>query len=345
MEEENLQPEQRNALPQQMPQSTPQPEPQPRMPQVNIWFKVFVILFAVSIPLYFLSAAKKSAPAKDRGDMTDILKPSKNGVAWIEVRGVIGESSSAGSWDKGASSIAKKIRTMAKRKEVKALVLDINSPGGSVAGSQEIYQEIMRARTENKKPVVALFRDVAASGGYYIASACDKIVAEPGTLTGSIGVILSHGDIEELFKKIGIKMDPIKSGKNKDIGSPYRPMTAEERKLFQDLVDDAYSQFYEVVKKGRNMTDAELMPLADGRVFSGAQALKLRLVDQLGGAVEAANLAGELGGLGKDPRIIRSKDAFDQFFSMLDAKLSFSGISASSAQKIVMPRLSYLWVY
>lgn len=204
-------------------------------------------------------------------------------------------------------------------------------------------------KKEKKIPFVALFGDVSASGGYYLGAACDKIVAHPGTLTGSIGVIFSVSNLEGLFAKVGYKADPIKSGRHKDIGSPARPMTPEERKILQSLIDDAYGQFVQAVADGRKMTVEQVKPLADGRIYSGNQALALNLVDQLGDSVDATKLAAQLGGIKDEkPRVRRDAEKLNDIFELLETRarltlgLGAAGVTLSAGSAI--PRgLLYAW--
>ena len=316
-----------------------------------MWVKVTGALFALSfiaaliMLVHGVPNTKNSSNAVDLDGMP-LLSSKKEGVGWVSVRGVIQESASNSPFDhSGAQQIASRIRALSERKEVKAIVLDINSPGGSVGAVQGIYDEVIRARVEQKKPVIAMMRDVAASGGYYIAAGCDKIVAQPGTLTGSIGVIFSMSNVEGLFQKLGVKMEPIKSGKFKDIGSSYRAMTPDEHKILQDVIDDAYAQFFDAVKKGRSMKDEDLKALADGRIFTGNQALKVKLVDRLGGEEEALSYAKELAHLSKKPAILRDGDALERFFSALDSKMASPLAGLSKVQEIATPHMSYLWTY
>lgn len=265
--------------------------------------------------------SKSDAPkAAGKGKSLLELSP-KESVGWVTVRGPIFTSENGKPWEKGAEQIARRIEQMAETKGVKAIVLDINSPGGSVGAVQEIHSRILRIKKEKKIPFVALFGDISASGGYYIAAACDRIVAHPGTLTGSIGVIFSVSNLEGLFQKIGYKTDPIKSGKHKDIGSPARPMTAEERLILQNLIDDAYGQFVQAVADGRKMTVEEVKPLADGRIYSGRQALDLKLVDAVGDSFDATKLAAELGGIKDEkPRVRRDAEKFSEIFELLESR-------------------------
>jgi len=174
-----------------------------------------------------------------------------------------------------------------------------------VAASQEIYAAIKRLK--NNKKVVASLGSIAASGGYMIACAADKIVANPGTLTGSISVIMYFANTEDLFKKIGLKSSVIKSGKYKDIGSPTREMTEDEKQLLQALVDDIYNQFVAVIAHDRNIPQEKVLPFADGRVFSGRQAQVLRLVDYLGDKSYAVQLAGKMAGIKGTPEVLYAK--------------------------------------
>lgn len=268
----------------------------------------------------------------------------KGDVAWIKVYGVISQDSNSGPFSapSGASAIAKKIREAGEDKNVKAIVLDINSPGGTVASVQNIYSEILNAK--KKKKVVALFRDVAASGGFYIAMAADQIVAEPGTITGSVGVIMQAGNVEGLFEKIGVKVTPITSGKYKDIGSAYRPMTDEEKALLQDMVDDTYSQFFAAVKAGRpNVTEETLREYTDGRVFTGQRAYNLGFIDKLGGEDDALKLAGELAGI-KDPKIISSKsDNLREFLFSVGSSMDNKSL-VKQLESMATPSVAYLWI-
>lgn len=276
------------------------------------------------------------------------LKP-KDTVGWVSIRGPIMSSESGKPWERGAEQWARRIEQLADTKGVKAIVLDINSPGGSVGAVQEIYMRIQRVKKEKKIPFVALFGDVSASGGYYLGAACDKIVAHPGTLTGSIGVIFNVSNMEGLFSKVGYKSEPIKSGKHKDIGSPARPMTPEEKLILQSLIDDAYGQFVQAVADGRKMTVEQVKPLADGRIYSGNQAKELGLVDVLGDSFDATKLAAELGGIKDEkPRVRRDTEKLNDIFEMLEtrARLTFglgaAGVTVSAGPAI--PRgLLYAW--
>ncbi len=213
-------------------------------------------------------------------------------VGVIPIEGVIGD----------AGEIIDQINEFADNKSIRAVVLRIDTPGGSVAPAQEIYQAVLELR--KKKKVVASMGSVAASGGYLIAVAADKILANPGTITGSISAVMHHANVEELLKKVGVRSSVVKSGKFKDIGSPTRGMTAEERSLIQGIVDDVYDQFVKTISEKRKIPLSKIVRLADGRIFTGRQAKALDLIDDLGGLQDAVLLAGRLSGIKEKPEIV-----------------------------------------
>ena len=227
------------------------------------------------------------------GDGVFFSQNEKVGI--INISGIISSS----------REVVEQLEEFGKDDRIKALVVRIDSPGGGVAASQEIYAAIKRLK--NNKKVVASLGSIAASGGYMIACAADKIVANPGTLTGSISVIMYFANTEDLFKKIGLKSSVIKSGKYKDIGSPTREMTEDEKQLLQALVDDIYNQFVAVIAHDRNIPQEKVLPFADGRVFSGRQAQVLRLVDYLGDKSYAVQLAGKMAGIKGTPEVLYAK--------------------------------------
>ncbi len=182
-----------------------------------------------------------------------------------------------------------------KDKDIRAIILRINSPGGSVGPTQEIHREIQKIAREKK--IVATMGGIAASGGYYIATAANKIVANPGTITGSIGVFMQFFQVEDLLDKIGIGMEILKSGEFKDVGSPHRKMTAKDRELINELIQDIQTQFITAVAKGRNLSLEEVRQVADGRIFTGSRAKELGLVDSLGNFQDAVELAKKLTGI------------------------------------------------
>jgi protease-4 len=202
-----------------------------------------------------------------------------------------------------------------KDKAIKAIILRINSPGGSVAPSQEIYREVRKAAAT--KTVIASMGNVAASGGYYVACAANKIVANPGTLTGSIGVLMEFVQLEELLQKIGVGWEVLKSGEFKDIGSPYRKLSERERELLNSLILDIRNQFVEAVAQGRKLPVEKVKEIADGRIFSGAQSKQLGLVDQLGDFQDALDLAKKMSGVEGEVTLVYPKKTGARFWDLL----------------------------
>ena len=188
---------------------------------------------------------------------------------------------------------------------VRAFVLEIRSPGGGVGASQSIHAELQRLRMEDDRPLIAWIGEIGASGGYYVALPADSIFALPGSITGSIGVIMQFPNAEELFRKVGVELEVVKSGRLKDMGSPVRELSEEERQVLQGLVDDVWNQFVDAVVDGRDMGRTQVVDLADGRVFSGEAAWELGLVDRLGTLQDALDAAGRMSGLGERPRVVR----------------------------------------
>ncbi|MBU0992037.1 MAG: signal peptide peptidase SppA [Proteobacteria bacterium] len=218
-------------------------------------------------------------------------------VGVVELIGVISD----------AKKVIRDIKTFREDKAVKAIVLRIDSPGGGVGPSQEIYREIEKTK-EMKKIIIASMGSVAASGGYYAASATDGIMANPGTITGSIGVIMGYTNFKEIFEKIGLLPVVIKSGEFKDMGSPVRDMTEKEKQILQGFVDKVHQQFVNDVAKGRNMDLVKMGELADGRIYSGEEALELGLIDRMGNLEDAIEWAGRLGGIEGDVSAVYIKE-------------------------------------
>lgn len=232
-------------------------------------------------------------------------------IAVVRVEGVIMDS----------QATIGELKRFSENPSVKAIVIRIDSPGGGVVPSQEIYDTVKRIRSKSNKAVIASMGSVAASGGYYIAAATDRIVANPGTLTGSIGVIMETANVEGLLQKIGVEGIVIKSGKYKDVGSPLRKMTADERGLLQAVMDDVHKQFIEAVAEGRSLELQTAQALADGRIFTGRQAKEAKLVDELGDLEDAIQLAAEVVGIEGEPKVVEPRRRFS-LREMLDSKLS-----------------------
>ncbi|MGE3805308.1 MAG: signal peptide peptidase SppA [Gemmataceae bacterium] len=227
-------------------------------------------------------------------------------VAIIDVDGLIMNAAKDGLFGDGENPVSvfrEKLDEAAADKRVKAVVLRLNSPGGGVTASDIMLQDLLNFRKHTCKPVVACMMDVAASGAYYLAMGCDHVYAHPTTVTGSIGVIMSLYNASELFNKVGIVSNPIKSGPNKDLCNPARPMTDEERAILQGMVDRYYNDFVKVVAWGRDMPEDDVRKLADGRVYTGSEAHELGLVDDVGYLEDAILCAMQLACI-KDARII-----------------------------------------
>jgi protease IV len=205
-----------------------------------------------------------------------------------------------------AAPIVRQFKKYREDKSIKAIILRVNSPGGGVAASQEMYEEVRKTR-QSGKPVIVSFGSIAASGGYYVACGSSLIVSNPGTLTGSIGVIISFANFKELAEKIGIKDVTFKSGNLKDSGNPLRDLNEDDKKYFQEIVDDSYGQFLEVVSRERKIDMETLKPLANGRVFTGKQAKELGLVDSLGTFEDAVRITTQIAGIEGEPVIVREK--------------------------------------
>jgi protease-4 len=264
-------------------------------------------------------------------------------LAVVQIYGVIQANQSASPWgNPGADDIVRRLHQLSEDDSVKAILLRINSPGGTVAAVQEIHTEILRCKSKGQK-VVASLGDVAASGGYYLASAADRVVADPGTITGSIGVILEFGNLEGLMQKLGVKLQVIKSGEHKDIGSPARALTAEERQLLQASIDDAYDQFVKAVAQGRHLSEEKVKPLADGRIFTGKQAVDAGLVDELGNREDAIQKAIALAHLPEHPMIVT--DSNHSFVSLMKHLSSREGTGAfeTLSDHWNGPALEYRW--
>jgi protease IV len=226
-----------------------------------------------------------------------------------------------------------------KDKRVKAIILRVNSPGGGVAPSQEIYREIRK--TIKTKKVIVSMGNLAASGGYYIASGANKIVASPGTLSGSIGVIMEFIQLEDLLRKLGVGLEVLKTGEFKDIGSPHRKMSDRDKDLIRDLIGEIQGQFVDAVAKGRNLPVEKVREIADGRVLSGARCKELGLVDMLGNFQDAVDLAKEISGIEGDVTLVYSRKAKGKLWQLLLEDATESLYRA--VRSVLQTRLEYRW--
>ncbi|WP_447985360.1 signal peptide peptidase SppA [Nitrospira sp. Nam74] len=265
-------------------------EETPGPPRRRSRFRLFLWIVAAGIVLLVLMNVL----------FPDLDLSTEERIALIRVEGVILD----------AQQTVSELKRYGENPLVKAIVVRIDSPGGGVVPSQEIHDAVKRIRDKQNKLVIASMGTVAASGGYYIAAATDRIVANPGTLTGSIGVIMELANVEGLMKKIGVESVVIKSGDHKDVGSPFRAMNAEDRRILQNVMDDVHSQFIEAVATGRSLEIKDVRTLADGRIFTGRQAKTSKLVDELGDLNDAIKLAADMAGMEGEPRVVEPRKRF-----------------------------------
>ncbi|MCX7940289.1 MAG: signal peptide peptidase SppA [Endomicrobia bacterium] len=242
---------------------------------VNI---IIMILFIISVILGFAIIIQR------RIDIEKMpIKHKKDKIAIIDLRGEIFYADVPRAMlKKDVEYYVEKLSSLFQRSDVKGIVLKINSPGGSVAAVQRLYNQIIKMKQQYKKPIVCYVPELCASGGYYVAVACDKIICAEGSVVGSIGVLLQVGNINGLLKKIGVNVEIIKSSKYKDMGSPFRDMLPEEKKMFQDLVNAAYEQFIAAIEKGRNLDRQDILKFADGGIYIANKAFELKMVDGVG---------------------------------------------------------------
>ncbi len=234
---------------------------------------------------------------------------SKDKIGVVTIEGVL----------RNSKDIIEQLDKYEKDDKVKAVILRVDSPGGAVGPAQEIFDKILRLK-QSKKVIVSM-GSIAASGGYYVACAADRIIANPGTITGSIGVVIQFSQIDDLLKKIGLKTNVIKAGRYKDVGSPVRDMTADERKLIQVVIDDIHDQFVEVVVLHRNIPKEKMENIADARIFTGRQALTLGLVDELGNMEYAIDVASGLAGIKDEPEVVYPEKKRKSFLRYLTSEM------------------------
>jgi len=284
-----------------------------------------LVVFGVLLGLFLVSLYALSYLS----DREDSLWGGEK-IAIIEVRGVILDP----------QPVVEKLVKLRKNEKVKAIVLRIDSPGGGVGPAQEIFAEVRKAQKEKK--VLVSMGSVAASGGYYIACAADKILANPGSITGSIGVIVESLNVEELLRKLGLRSMVVKSGKHKDLGSPLRPMSEEEKKLLQGVLDSVHEQFIRAVAEGRKLPVEKVRELADGRIFSGEQARELGLVDELGNLEDTLAMAATLAGIQGEPEIMYPEK---KRFSLFDLLLQESVSRIVESLRESAPPLNFLYTW
>jgi protease-4 len=289
-----------------------------------------------------------------RGDYTEKVvdgdSEAKAKIAIIDVEGVLSsdhEESFFGSKESQVVAFVEKLKLVEADPDVRAVIVRIDSPGGDVTTSDILYHELLAFKARKKVPVVASFMGVAASGGYYLASAADVIVAHPTTITGSIGVISMHVSLAGLMEKIGVKVEAVKSGANKDMGSPFRAMTDDDRKLFQSLIDQFYTRFVSVVAEGRKgrLTEAQVRTLADGRVYTSAQALEAKLVDRVGYLEDVVAETKTRAKIDKAQLVMYSRrpGRLDNAYSGSPSAATFATGDLDQAKKLLGFHCYYLW--
>jgi protease-4 len=274
---------------------------------------VFFVLFLAASGIFFLS---QSGSSRGSNKASSSLFSGSGAVGLIEINGLILDS----------KRVLAQLERMEEDTQIKALVLRLNSPGGAVVPSQEIYEAVKAF----SKPVVVSMGSVAASGAYYIAVGANKIFANPGSLTGSIGVLMEFSNLEKLYDWAKIQRFTIKAGKFKDSGNEFREMSSDEKALLQGAVDDIMAQFRKAVSQGRSLSEAQISAVADGRVFTGHQALVAHLVDKLGTISDAIEEAGRMGKITGKPRVVRSEKKKHSLVDLLlDDSDSFDGADSS----------------
>lgn len=293
------------------------------MKKEKLIITILLLLCLSSIGLGLYSIFLRQAERVERALFPKGLLPEKKKIGVVYIYGIINfPSDTTGLYRRlhGSEYVINQLRRFQEDESIAAVILKINSPGGTVAAVQEIYQQIQNLKKAKKKVVVSI-GDIATSGAYYIACAADKIVANHGSLTGSIGVIMSLPNLEGFLEKIGVKVNIIKSGKHKDIGSSLRAMSEEEKGLLQGVIDNAYSQFFNVVAKNRKMIKKqELMKIADGRIFTGEQAKQMDLIDELGTYEDAIKLASKLAHIEGKPIIVEEDKPLKLLFDFMEIK-------------------------
>ena len=299
------------------------------MKKSTAWFLgIMGVLLLFGLGMMLLFYVLFTSPSDDE----EIVWGGGSKVAVVELRGVISAS----------EDIVRQLKKFRDDSSVKAIVLRVDSPGGGVAASQEMYEEVKKTRLG--KPIVVSMGSVAASGGYYVSCGASKIVANRGTLTGSIGVISEFMRFDPMLDKIGVSVNTIKSGKLKDAGNPFRKMTDEDKRYFQDLMDEVHRQFISVVEVERKIDHDELVGFADGRVFTGEQACSLRLVDTLGTYEDAVALAARLAGIKGKPTIIKERKHKPTVFDVLFGQSKVSELFNLKDDLLNQPILQYKMV-
>lgn len=296
------------------------------------WFLIItgVLIFFGFASLFFVYVLIHSISDSD----SDVVIGSGDKIAVIELKGIIIIS----------DEIVRQFKKYREDRSIKGILFRVDSPGGGVVASQEIYEEVKKTRTTGK-PVIVSMGSVAASGGYYVSCPASKIVANPGTLTGSIGVISQFMRYDSLLGKIGVEVNTIKSGKFKDAGNPFRSMTLDDKTYFQKLMDDVHQQFIQAVETERKLTHESIVSFADGRVFTGKQALKMGLVDTIGTYEEAIDITAKLAGIKGKPAIVKEKKRVLSLFDSILGKMKIGDIFDFKEDILNRPILQYRMIH
>ncbi len=313
------------------------------------------LTFLVILMALFLSSCTWNLDLLGEKTIKEVVlvkSKAKEKILIVDVSGILGTTLSYGLFDREGdilSQVYHRLELAAEDPYVRGIILRVDTPGGEVTASDILYNEIVKFREQTAKPVVTLMMGLATSGGYYVASATDHIIAHPSTITGSIGVISVFPNLKELFSKIGVEVNVIKSGDLKDSGSAFRDMTEEEKDLFQDIIDELYQKFLDVVLHGRDneLSLDELKALADGRIYTAQQAHKLKLIDEIGyfdaALVKAKNLARV-----QDVKVISytyyPKKKTNLYAKSLGAPTAFEGDDFKNIFKSLKSGFYYLWL-
>jgi protease-4 len=281
---------------------------------------LILVLFFISVVMGLIIIFRSSMEKESSSQ-----KYIKDKIAVVELVGEIYFRDSTSSFiKKDVEYYVTKLTNLFKRKDVKGIVLKINSPGGSVAAVQRLYHQIIKLKSQYNKPVICYVSELCASGGYYVASACDKIVSCEGGVIGSVGVLLQVGNISGLLKKIGVNIEVIKSSKYKDVGSMFREMLPEERQMFESLVNTAYEQFISAIIEGRKLSREEVIKFADGRVFIAPQAVELKMIDGIGDEEDAIEEVKKLAKIKGSVEILKEKPSLLDFFQQVTSETKFN---------------------
>lgn len=320
------------------------------------WFIVLASLFIfVVLPIYFVSSLAGSIGheiAKQDVEDARISGSGESKIALINIDGVIVENGSSGGLGgvseemTSARKVKKVLQQVANDPKVKILLIRVNSPGGSAVASEEIYKELVDFKRKTGMKIVVYFSDIAASGGYYVSMAADKIVANPSSITGSIGVIISYLNFQDLAQKYGVEMIVYKSGPYKDIVSEFRKPTDEEKAIIQSVVNESYDNFVKAVSEGRHLPESRVRELADGRIYSSRQAVNLQLVDSSGTFEDAISTAKKMAGLSEASVIEYGRPGFlEAFMGNIAGKFNLSLMPNLGNYFSAQPGLRVLYLY